>query len=387
MSPRPPSISSRAISGNATDGETATATLTASIPLLRNAGMVNLEPLILSEREMVYAVRTFESYRRDFVVNVATQYFNLLTGQQAIADRAANLLSLQGLTQRTEALSAAGRLSYIDVQRSLQQQLQAEQSLIDAQVSYRSSLDNFKLLLGITVDQPIQVIAQELAVEIPKLTDQGAVDLAERYRLDLKTAQDEVEDAQRNVQVQQNQLLPDLNVTANAGVGNPPGDPASNLNNNQTNYGASIELDLPLDRVAERNQYRQSLITLERAQRSYEQMRDQVSADARQSLRLIQSAQISLDIQRKGIELAKLTLENANELLRQGKQDSRDFTDAQNALLQAQDAYEQANASLQIQVLGFLRDTGTLRVDPDAGAIGTALDRKTDAVNEPPAPR
>ena len=96
---------------------------TASIPLLRNAGMVNLEPLISSEREMVYAVRTFELYRRNFVVNVATQYFNLLTEQQSIADNAANLLSLQGLTERTEAMSAAGRLSYIDVQRSLQQQL------------------------------------------------------------------------------------------------------------------------------------------------------------------------------------------------------------------------------------------------------------------------
>ena len=132
VAPIAPSISSAPISSSAADGETASATLTASIPLLRNAGMVNLEPLILSERDMVYAVRTFENYRRNFAVNVATQYFNLLTGQQAIADRAANLISLQGLTQRTEAMSAAGRISYIDVQRSLQQQLSAEQSLIDA---------------------------------------------------------------------------------------------------------------------------------------------------------------------------------------------------------------------------------------------------------------
>ena len=80
--------------------------------------------------------------------------------------------------------------------------------------------------------------------------------------------------------------------------------------------------------------------------------------------------------------MAKLTLENANELLRQGKKDSRDFIDAQNALLSAQDSYEQANTVLQTQVLRFLRDTGTLRVDPDAGAIGTALDRKVDSVNE-----
>ena len=68
-------------------------------------------------------------------------------------------------------------------------------------------------------------------------------------------------------------------------------------------------------------------------------------------------------------------LRNAEKLLRQGKQDSRDFTDAQNALLQAQDAYEQANASFQIQVLGFLRDTGTLgsiRMPAPSGQPSTA---------------
>jgi len=78
----------------------------------------------------------------------------------------------------------------------------------------------------------------------------------------------------------------------------------------------------------------------------------------------------------KGIELAKFRLDNAYELLRLGRKDNREVVDAQNALLRAQDAFEAARTSLQIQVLRFLRDTGTLRVDPDAGAIGAALDRR-----------
>jgi outer membrane protein TolC len=118
------------------------------------------------------------------------------------------------------------------------------------------------------------------------------------------------------------------------------------------------------------------LIQLERVQRTYDDLRDQVSADAREATRLIRSAQISLEIQRKGIELAKFRLDNAYELLRLGRKDNREVVDAQNALLRAQDAFEAARTSLQIQVLRFLRDTGTLRVDPDAGAIGAALDRK-----------
>ena len=99
-------------------------------------------------------------------------------------------------------------------------------------------------------------------------------------------------------------------------------------------------------------------------------------------MRLIRSAQISLEIQRKGIELAKFRLDNAYELLRLGRKDNREVVDAQNALLRAQDAFEDARTTLQIQVLRFLRDTGTLRVDPDAGAIGAALDRRAVGANE-----
>jgi outer membrane protein TolC len=380
----------RAISGNATNGESAALALSASIPLLRGAGLVNLEPLIQSERSMVYEIRNFEQFRRNFIVDIASRYFRLLAAQQSIADRSANLTSLQSLTARSQALYAAGRVNYIDVQRALQSQLQAEQDLINAQVSYRRSLDDFKLAIGMPTDQRLEVVAQELSVQVPRYSEADAAELAVRYRLDLRTAADQVEDAQRNVQVAKNGLLPDLDLTASGQVGNRADDPASHINNDTSTYSANIDLELPLDRVAERNTYRSSLIRLERSSRSYDELRDQIAADARDSLRLIRSAEISLDIQSKGIELAKLRLENANELLRQGKRDNRDVVDAQNDLLRAQEAYEVARASLQIQVLQFLRDTGTLRVDPAAGAIGQALDRRSVAeqnVNEPQAPR
>ena len=63
----------------------------------------------------------------------------------------------------------------------------------------------------------------------------------------------------------------------------------------------------------------------------------------------------------------------------QGRAGSRELVEAQNSLLRAQDQFQNAQATLQIAVLRFLRSTGTLRVNPDAGAIGAAL-------NPPPAP-
>ncbi|MEA2709261.1 MAG: hypothetical protein QOF78_1862 [Phycisphaerales bacterium] len=369
----------QAIRGNTENGENASVALSASLPLLRGAGMVNLESLIQSEREVIYEIRQFEEFRRDFALQVASNYFNLLADQQSISDRRGNLVTLQQLTARSQALYANGRANFIDVQRALQEQLQAENQLINAQARYRSSIDNFKLLLGMAVDEPLDVVPQELTVNIPDFSEEAVAEMGLQYRLDLRTAQDRIEDAQRGVQVAKNGLLPDLDLTARGQLQNDANTPASNIDRDTVAYSAGIDLEIPLDRLAERNQYRSSLIRLERVQRTYDQLRDQVAADSRQAMRLIRSAQITLEIQRKGIELAKFRLDNAYELLRLGRKDNREVVDAQNALLRAQDAFEGARASLQIQVLRFLRDTGTLRVDPDAGAIGAALDR--DAID------
>jgi hypothetical protein len=373
-----------AIRGNATEGESAELVLSGTIPLLRGAGMVNLEPLIQSERALVYEVRDFEDFRRDFAVRVATQYIQLLSRQQAIANRRFNYVVLANLTEQTQALYAAGRINFLQVQRALQSQLSAENSLINAQDAYETSVDAFKVLLGMPVDQELAIIPVQLDVPIPDLSV-DATELALLYRLDLQTARDQIEDAQRAVQVAKNGLLPDLDVTARGSIGNPQDTPASHIGSRTAEYSAAVTLDWPLDRLRERNIYRRALIALERAQRGFVTARELIISAVREDTRNIRSAQAQLQIQQRGIELAQRRLEYSNELLIQGRAtDSRDVVEAQADLLEAQDEYESARAELQIQVLQFLRDTGTLRVDASAGALGIAMDRARP--DPPPRP-
>lgn len=370
------------INGNVNDGESASVALTGSMPLLRGFGMVNLEPLINSERQMVYQVRAFEDFRRSFVVDISSRYFQLLASQQGVINRRLSLISLSDLTDRSQALYDNTRLPYIEVQRAQQSQLQAQSDLVNAEEGFRASLDEFKIILGMPVDEPLDVAAVALDVAVPRLAADDAVATARRYRLSLQTAADQVEDAQRNVQNSQNGLLPDLSLTAEGHISNSPDTPAVALQDRTSTYQAGLKLDLPIDRVAERNDYRRSLISLQRAQRNYIAVRDRVTADVRQALRSIRAAEISVEIQRRGIELARARLDLANENLRLGKGTTRDVVEAQTSLLQAQDGLEQARSQLQIRVLQFLRDSGTLRVDPKAGAIGRAMDRETLEANK-----
>ncbi len=366
-----------ALSGPVADGESAQLVLSGSVPLLRGAGMINLEGLINSERQLVYDVRAFESFRRAFAVDTASAYFRLLTAQQSVANRRLNLDSLMLLTERTEALYAAGRLTFLEVQRSLQAQLVAENQLIDAEDAYDSLLDDFKIRIGLPVEARLDIVPVALELHVPNTQADDIYARALRYRLDLQTARDQVEDARRAVANAQNGLLPDLNLSASGSVGNRVATPARQIDGRNTQYSAGLNLDLPIDRVAERNGYRRSLIDLDRAGRSVEDLSQRVIADVRDSVRGIRSAEEALNIQRNSIQLAGRRMEFSNELLREGRPGvtARDVVEAQNSLLSAQDAYDRAQADLQIQVLQYLRDTGTLRVDKSAGALGRALDR------------
>ena len=360
----------------ATGAEASQVSLTGSIPLLRGAGTANLEPLIQSQRQLIYQVRAFENYRRGFVVTVASQYFRLLTSLQAVNDRRVNYENSRDTLEQTEALFAADRINFLEVQRAQQQVLDSQTDLINAQASYEESVDSFKLVLGMPVEQELDIVPVALEVPVPKMTAEQAIALAERYRLDLQTARDQIDDAHRQIGVAENGLLPDLNLNAGASVGNRSDSPAKSLDSRTVAYNAGITLNLPVDRLAQRNVYRTALINFAQAQRSLVDQTENVKSAVRDNLRLIQAAELNLEIQRRGIDLARRRLEYATELLRLGQQSSsRDQVEAQQSLLSAQDGFEQAKSDLQVNVLLFLQTTGTLRVDPHAGTLGEVLNQ------------
>lgn len=370
-----------ALNANATSGESAQVALSASVPLLRGAGFVNLEGLISSERQMVYTVRGFETYRRSFLVSAATQYFNLLASRSSVLNRQIQLDGFIDLVERTKALFKAGKGNFLDVQRALNSQIDAETSLVQASESYRSSLDGFKVFLGMDPRADLELVPVELDVTIPEVASDDAVRLAQVYRLDVQTARDQIDDARRQVENAKNGLLPDLSVNASSALGNQAFGPASDLSSDNGTYAAGVTLGLPVDRVAERNTYRRTLIFLQQAQRGFEQARDNAAVAARVALRRIRSAKDQVDLNKRNVEIAQARLDLANSLLRQPLLNplpgldlsNRDVVEAQQSLIAAQDSLDQARASLQIQVLSYYRDTGTLRIDPDAGSLGRAM--------------
>jgi len=348
-------------------GDSGNVSVSANVPLLRGAGSIAQESLIAAERSMIYQVRTFERYRRGFLVTVAAQYFSLVNQRAQIVNRFSNVRSYIFITERSKALFEAEltsrRTTLLDVMRAAQSEYQARSSLINSIESYELALDRFKILLGVPVEDPIDVTPQYLTIAPPNVSEAQAVAIASRLRLDLQNTRDQVDDARRGVKNASNGLLPDLNLNASVGMGSDPNARSISPEFEQLNYSTGLTFNWPLDRVAEGNTYRSALVSLDRARRNVDSTQDQVASDVRAAVRAVRQQQVVLAIQKNNIDLAQKRKQFSDIQFRDGKIDNRDYLDAETALLDAQNSFAQALSDLEVAVLTYLQNTDQLRVD------------------------
>src|SRR5207253_1916318 len=115
-------------------------------------------------------------------------------------------------------------------------------------------------------DKPIALKEDEPPFEAVRVESKSAVQVALANRLDLHTQRDQVEDVKRGVNIAKNALLPQFDLTGNYGVASKNGATTDATPSVQSSsFGASLEI--PLDRKAERNAYRASLIDQGQVQR------------------------------------------------------------------------------------------------------------------------
>lgn len=350
----------RQASGN--DTQTAQLFLTGNLPLLRGAGQAAREDLIQAERDLVYAGRTFETFRRQFLVDVSSRYYELLRRQSEIQNVRRQLENYEWLERRTAAFARAGRIAIFEVQRAEQESLFSRNNLIILRDAYAAQVDEFKLLLGIPAEQPVVVEPSEVVLPEPAIKPDEAVGTALKYRLDLQTTGDRVDDARRQIDVAKNNTLPDVNLFADIRGNTDPltRRPRLGIDAGASTYQAGVDVGLPLDRKIEELRVRQATVDYERAARTYTLERNRVVLDVRQSIRAIGQARLSLELQGRNIEVADRRLRGV--LLRLAALGPRDFIEAQDRLLQARNRRDLALRDLRVSILNFLVDTGQMRV-------------------------
>ncbi|MFG0256299.1 MAG: TolC family protein [Phycisphaerales bacterium JB043] len=353
--------------------------LDGNIPLLRGAGLAARESRVQAERDIIYAARDFERFRRRFLVDIANDFFNLVSQLDAIANQERSIESQQQSLERTAAQVEAGKKDAFQERQIRQNVLQAESTLIAQRERYIVALDRFKTRLGIDVTTPVVIVDTELDLPEPRSNPAQSAQLALAYRLDLQNARDRVDDSRRGVRIARNDLLPDLDLSGSLAFGSQD-DHLPNFDGETTSYSAGVTFGLPLDREIERLQLRQATIDLQRQQRSYNLFRDNIILEARAARRNIDQQRFTILLADQRVENNELSREQ--QILKEG--DPFDLTQAENALLEAENDRDRAIQALRTGILDYLLTTGQLRVGRDGTLLPLPGMESDDPQQAPP---
>jgi len=201
-------------------------------------------------------------------------------------------------------------------------------------------------------------------------------------------------DSWRQIEFNANLLQSDLDLVVSGDIGTRGDNPVEfRAENSRLRFG--LEFDSPVTRLAERNQYRETLINYQRARRDYMLFEDLLTQSVRNTLRIAELSQLNFEVRRAAVRVAVGQVELArvrlNEPPRPGAASqfspttARDLVSALTDLLNSQNDF--LNTWVNYEVIRVLLDfeLGTMRLDEqglwlDPGPI------LTPKLNEPPLP-
>jgi len=362
----------RYVTGDPRVATSSTLQATIAQPLLSGAGRdVVLENLTQAERNVLYQLRSFTRYRKNFAIDIANSYYRVLQNRDAVRNNWSGYLAFQDNAKRQRALAQAGRIKVAELGRNEQAELQARDRYIASVQSYADSLDQFKIKLGLSTDAPIVLDEQELkllrekGLDHPNLAPEQAIEIALVSRLDLMIARDRVEDAERKLLVAANALQPDVTLVAQGRASSFGQDRFQSIDFERAEASIGLEVDPLFDRKAERNAYRIALIDYARAVRDLEESTDLIKLEVRQAWRDLQQAQVSYQIQEIGVQLNERRVREQELLFLAGRGSAIDQVDAQNSLIASQNELTAALVQHTIARLSFWRDMGILFIKED----------------------
>lgn len=339
-------------------------------PLLRGAGRkIVAENLTQAERNVVYAVRDYTQFQKEFAVGIVNDYFRLLQNKDIIRNVYANYQRRIEATARALAHQKAGNITIVAVGQTQQDELSAKNSYINSVVNYQRALDAFKIQLGIPVstqliidDTPLEELRKSGLMQF-SLDAPTAYGLAVTNFLPLLNDIDQFEDSKRKIVVAANQLKADLNIFADGSLQSdrPTDYTEFDLDDVRWNYG--VELNLPIDRLRERNSYRSTIISFESAIRQLSLSLDSKRQEIENGLRTLKQLQRNFDIEILGLKLAEERVESTQLFLEAGQVEQRDLRESLDALVNTQNSVTAALVEYLSARLELMLNLGTLDTD------------------------
>ncbi|MCI0499205.1 MAG: TolC family protein [Planctomycetales bacterium] len=359
------------LSGDGDSGFSSVFSAVATQPLLRGSShKAVFETLTQAEQDLLYQIRYFNRYRKTFIVSVVQTYYETLHLYDRMNNARRYYLTLLEVCRQTQKQAAVGRVPLFEVEEATQDQLDALNIYHDIRNDYGETLDLLKTMLAIRPDTEFILDTRELdalretGFSEMDFSEEAAIRAALNQRLDLANAADRVLDAQRHTEIAAEMLGVDLSLFGQTNITS-GGNMVEDLESPEDLYGVGLRLDLPLDRLAEKNQYRLTLVELMQNQRTYQGVTDTAIMEVRAAFRNLRTAHEKYRVALESQDLAQKRTENTLRLQKVGRANMRDVLDAQEDYYKSQDAVTEALVQYAVASLNLYLATDTLKVQPD----------------------
>jgi len=206
------------------------------------------------------------------------------------------------------------------------------------------------------------------------LSEEEALAIAKENRLDLMNARARLVDTWRLIDYNANPLNSAVDIVADGTMGT--------LRNNASRFDGrtgllrmGLRFDTPLNRLAERNDYREAIVNYQRARRDYMLFEDRISQSLRNTLRIVKLSQFNFELRRSAVQIAISQVDLARLRLEEpprpgaaavfGATTARDLVSALSDLLDAQNDFLSLQVGYDVLRVVLDFELGTMRTDRD----------------------
>ncbi len=342
-------------------------TVSLTQPLLKGGGVRSaVEELVSAERNYVYDQRSQAFRKLSLLIATVETYFGLLQQEQNIRNAERNLERVRSQARQADIREKFGRVTRTDVFRSQLEVTRAEGALAQAREFLNLARDAFKLDLGLAPDLDLELAPDTIHYVPLELAVEEAVKLAFEKNPEWRNTPLRLEDARRALELAANAKLPQVDLTASQTWNTTTEEKLfSDYDTDSRNWSVGVTVTVPIDARKLRRDYQTAVIAYRQAERDFFRAHDRLIAAVQAQMIQLRQAELAMKFQQRAIGDAEKAARLAEFDYKRGQGTNRDVLDAQDRLLEAQNAYEAALVSARITQLKLLQFIGTLEADED----------------------
>lgn len=229
----------------------------------------------------------------------------------------------------------------------------SESSVYSAEISYENTKDNFKILLGMSLDEDVMVLPNTDIVTV-QVDPNQAVKYALDQRMEIRQKQITLEQDVFNIIRAKAENEFKGSISARIGMEALDSKIKNTYDNPTDNEQVGVTLTIPLfDWGAKKAKVKSSELAMESNQIDFDEQKKDITLNVRQICRNLPTLIRQIEIKKKNIENAEHTYEINLEKYRNGNLTGMELQQYQTQLTSAKQAYTNAIISYKIELLNL----------------------------------